>query len=60
MQSYVESSRAAIQSLLASMKGSKVAIPRKGNAMAYLTMPLLDGELVAEETPWTLASTSGS
>lgn len=45
---YVESSRTAIQSLLKEINGKPVAIARKGNYMAFLTMPLLEGELVAE------------
>jgi len=48
MQTYVETSRKAIQSLLSELNGNPVAIARKGNFMAFLTMPLAHGELVAE------------
>lgn len=45
---YVESSREAIQKLLAEISEKPVAVARKGNFMAFLTMPLAHGELVAE------------
>lgn len=45
---YVESSRTAIQKLLAEINKKPVAIARKGNLMAFMTMPLLEGELIAE------------
>lgn len=48
MQSYVETSRTAIQRLLAEINKKPVAIARKGNYMAFLTMPEDDQEARCE------------